>query len=85
MTPADACDRIIAAAGLHPERHLSPEAGAVVDWLARQDEAIVNGIVELLGMARALAPEPAPAPTRVRRPLPPPQRRPTDTIGNSGP
>ncbi len=78
--------RILAATG-PAARHLTPAAREAVDWLARQDEAIVDGVVELVGTARALAPEPtrAAAPIRTRGPLPLPRRAPTDTAGNSGP
>jgi hypothetical protein len=87
LTPAhaDARDRILAASGLHPVRHLGADARHAVDWLARQDETIVDGIVQLLGMARALAPEPPRPRARTRDPLPQPRRLPTDTAGNSGP
>jgi hypothetical protein len=85
MTAADARDRILTAAGLHPQRHLSIGAQAAVDWLAGQDKAIVDGIVELVCMARALAPEAVPAPARVRGQLPKPRRTPIDRTGNSGP
>lgn len=84
MTADDARDRILAATG-PAARHLGPTARAAVDWLAGQDGAIVDGVVELLGTARALAPEPVTARARTRSPLPLPRRYPTDTAGNSGP
>jgi hypothetical protein len=83
VTADDARDRILAAAG-PAVRHLGPTARAAVDWLAGQDGAIVDGVVELLGMARALAPEPVTLPPPPS-PLPLPRRYPTDTVGNSGP
>jgi hypothetical protein len=83
VTADDARDRILAAAG-PAVRHLGPTARAAVDWLAGQDGAIVDGVVELLGMATALAPEPVTR-ARARSPLPLPRRYPTDTVGNSGP
>jgi hypothetical protein len=85
VTADDARDRILAAAG-PAARHLGPNARAAVDWLAGQDAAIVDGVVELLGTARALAPEPVTArAARARSPFPLPRRYPTDTAGNSGP
>jgi hypothetical protein len=84
VTADESRDRILAAAG-PAVRHLGPTARAAVDWLAGQDGAIVDGVVELLGLARALSPEPVTARTRGRAPLPLPRRHPTDTAGNSGP
>ncbi|HEY8525263.1 MAG TPA: hypothetical protein VIL48_09880 [Acidimicrobiales bacterium] len=40
--------RIVAAAGIVPDPDLSPHARAVLDWLARQDDAVCSGVVELL-------------------------------------
>ena len=56
-----------------------------MEWLASQNEDIIDGIVELLGAARALAAEPASTPARPRASLPLPRRFPVDTVGNSGP
>jgi hypothetical protein len=83
---AEARARILAATG-PAARHLSPAARRAVDWLADQDDTIVEGAVELVSIARSLAPEPAPRPAtvRARRTLPLPRRAPTDTAGNSGP
>jgi hypothetical protein len=84
MNGAQQRDRILAVAG-PAARHLSPPAEAVVEWLASQNEEIIDGIVELLGAARALAGEPASTPARPRASLPLPRRLPVDTVGNSGP
>jgi hypothetical protein len=41
-------DRLAAAAGIDPDRGLSPHARSVLDWLARQDDATCSGVIELL-------------------------------------
>jgi hypothetical protein len=41
-------DRLAAAAGIDPDRDLSPHGRSVLDWLSRQDDAVCSGIVELL-------------------------------------
>jgi hypothetical protein len=41
-------ERMVAAAGLDPSHDLSPHGLSVLDWLARQDDAICSGVVEVL-------------------------------------
>ena len=41
-------ERLVAAAGIDPNRDLSDHARSVLDWLARQDDATCSGVVELL-------------------------------------
>jgi hypothetical protein len=41
-------ERMVAAAGLDPGHDLSPHGLSVLDWLARQDDAICSGVVEVL-------------------------------------
>jgi hypothetical protein len=47
--------RIVAAAGICPDVDLSPEAQVVLAWLARQDDTVADGIVEIVGAASEVA------------------------------
>lgn len=47
--------RIVAAAGIRPNVDLSPDAQVVLAWLARQDDSVADGIVEILVVASEVA------------------------------
>jgi hypothetical protein len=75
--------RIVRAAGVDP-RELSDRGRAVLDWLARQDEAVVLGLVEMLLAARGCEearPRGSAPLGRRRRPV----TSHDDMAGNSGP